>query len=89
LVYVIRDGGKHWTKVTPPNMSVPEHPQVARGTLRALIAKAGLTVQEFLSAARWLFSKQISRSSYGEREAHEVEEGLYYDRIIEAAKVHP
>jgi hypothetical protein len=33
-------------------LSVPEHPQVARGTLRALIAKAGLTVQEFLSAAR-------------------------------------
>jgi predicted RNA binding protein YcfA (HicA-like mRNA interferase family) len=32
--------------------SVPDHPQVARGTLRALIARAGLTVEEFLAAAR-------------------------------------
>ena len=32
-------------------LSVPDHPQVARGTLRALIAKAGLTVEEFLAAA--------------------------------------
>jgi predicted RNA binding protein YcfA (HicA-like mRNA interferase family) len=29
-------------------LSVPNHSQVARGTLRALIAKAGLTVEEFL-----------------------------------------
>jgi predicted RNA binding protein YcfA (HicA-like mRNA interferase family) len=32
-------------------LSVPNHPQVARGTLRALIARAGLTVEEFLRAA--------------------------------------
>jgi predicted RNA binding protein YcfA (HicA-like mRNA interferase family) len=32
-------------------LSVPDHAQVARGTLRALIAKAGLTVEEFLAAA--------------------------------------
>jgi len=31
-------------------LSIPNHPQVARGTLRALIAKAGLTVEEFLDA---------------------------------------
>lgn len=31
-------------------LSVPDHPQVARGTLRALIAKAGLTVDEFQEA---------------------------------------
>ena len=31
-------------------LSVPDHPQVARGTLRSLIAKAGLTVEEFLLA---------------------------------------
>lgn len=31
-------------------LSVPNHPQVARGTLRALIAKAGLTVDEFTAA---------------------------------------
>ena len=29
-------------------LSVPDHPVVARGTLRALIARAGLTVDEFL-----------------------------------------
>jgi predicted RNA binding protein YcfA (HicA-like mRNA interferase family) len=32
-------------------LSIPNHPQVARGTLRALIARAGLTVEEFLRAA--------------------------------------
>ncbi len=31
-------------------LSVPEHATVARGTLRGLIARAGLTVEDFLSA---------------------------------------
>jgi predicted RNA binding protein YcfA (HicA-like mRNA interferase family) len=31
-------------------LSVPNHPEVARGTLRSLIAKAGITVEEFLNA---------------------------------------
>lgn len=31
-------------------LSMPDHPLVARGTLRALIAKAGLTVEGFLAA---------------------------------------
>ena len=31
-------------------LSIPDHPQVARGTLRSLIAKAGLTVAEFITA---------------------------------------
>ena len=31
-------------------LSVPDHTQSARGTLRALIAKAGLSVEEFLAA---------------------------------------
>jgi predicted RNA binding protein YcfA (HicA-like mRNA interferase family) len=30
-------------------LSLPDHPQVARGTLRALISKAGLTVDEFMA----------------------------------------
>jgi len=34
----------------PATLSVPDHPQVARGTLRALINRAGLTVEEFLAA---------------------------------------
>ncbi len=29
-------------------LSVPNHPQVTRGTLRSLIAKAGITVEELL-----------------------------------------
>jgi len=29
-------------------LSVPNHPEVARGTLRSLIARAGLTVEQFL-----------------------------------------
>ena len=33
-------------------LSVPDHPQVARGTLRALISQAGLTVEQFLEAVR-------------------------------------
>ena len=29
-------------------LSIPNHKEVARGTLRSLIAKAGLTMDEFL-----------------------------------------
>ena len=29
-------------------LSIPNHPQVARGTLRSLIQHAGLTIEEFL-----------------------------------------
>lgn len=31
-------------------LSVPNHPEVARGTVRSLIARAGITVEEFLEA---------------------------------------
>ena len=31
-------------------LSVPDHAEVARGTLRSLIARAGITVDEFLKA---------------------------------------
>lgn len=31
-------------------LSVPGHREVARGTLRSLIARAGLTMEEFLNA---------------------------------------
>jgi predicted RNA binding protein YcfA (HicA-like mRNA interferase family) len=33
-------------------LSVPNHPQVARGTLRSLIAKAGITIEDFLEAVK-------------------------------------
>ena len=35
-------------------LSVPNHPEVARGTLRSLIQKAGLTVEEFIEAQKLL-----------------------------------
>jgi predicted RNA binding protein YcfA (HicA-like mRNA interferase family) len=31
-------------------LSVPNHPEVARGTLRTLITRAGVTLDEFLKA---------------------------------------
>lgn len=31
-------------------LSVPKHDEVARGTLRTLIARAGISVEEFLNA---------------------------------------
>ena len=31
-------------------LSVPDHPQVARGTLRSLLARAGATLDQFLEA---------------------------------------
>jgi predicted RNA binding protein YcfA (HicA-like mRNA interferase family) len=31
-------------------LSIPDHPQVARGTLRSLIARAGLTIEDILAA---------------------------------------
>ena len=33
---------------SPATLSVPNHRQVARGTLRSLIARADLTVDEFV-----------------------------------------
>ena len=33
----------------PASLSVPDHREVARGTLRSLIRSAGLTVEEFIS----------------------------------------
>jgi len=50
---VARQHGSHIILTKPgvfSTLSVPDHPEVARGTLRALIAKAGLTVAEFLAA---------------------------------------
>ena len=31
-------------------LSIPDHPEVARGTLRRLIARADITVDEFIKA---------------------------------------
>jgi predicted RNA binding protein YcfA (HicA-like mRNA interferase family) len=48
-----RQRGSHLILVKenhPATLSVPNHSQVARGTLRGLIAKAGITVDDFLRA---------------------------------------
>lgn len=34
----------------PTTLSVPDHCEVAKGTLRSLIRSAGLTVEEFVAA---------------------------------------
>jgi predicted RNA binding protein YcfA (HicA-like mRNA interferase family) len=52
---VARQRGSHivLTKPgAPVTLSIPDHTQVARGALRALITKAGLTVEEFLAAVQ-------------------------------------
>ena len=49
---VARSRGSHIILIKEGNiatLSVPNHSEVARGTLRALIDKSGLTVEEFLN----------------------------------------
>jgi predicted RNA binding protein YcfA (HicA-like mRNA interferase family) len=48
---MVRQKGSHIIMTRPGHMatlSIPNHPEVARGTLRSLIAKAGLTIEQFL-----------------------------------------
>jgi predicted RNA binding protein YcfA (HicA-like mRNA interferase family) len=48
---IARQRGSHLILTKPDSLvtlSVPDHAQVARGTLRTLIAKSGLTVEQFL-----------------------------------------
>lgn len=50
---VARQRGSHIILTKAGHMatlSVPNHAEVARGTLRSLIARAGLTVEEFVAA---------------------------------------
>lgn len=49
---VVRRRGSHVIMIRedePATLSIPDHAEVARGTLRALIRMAGLTVPEFLA----------------------------------------
>jgi predicted RNA binding protein YcfA (HicA-like mRNA interferase family) len=51
---VARQRGSHIVMTRPGHiatLSIPDHPEVARGTLRTLINKAGLTVEESVAAA--------------------------------------
>lgn len=48
---VARQRGSHVIMTKQGNiatLSIPQHSSVARGTLRSLIAKAGLTIEDFL-----------------------------------------
>jgi predicted RNA binding protein YcfA (HicA-like mRNA interferase family) len=49
---VARRRGSHIILTKPGNpatLSLPDHQRVARGTLRTLITRSGLTIEEFLS----------------------------------------
>jgi predicted RNA binding protein YcfA (HicA-like mRNA interferase family) len=51
---VVRRKGIHIIMTRPGHiatLSIPNHAEVARGTLRSLIAKAGLTIEQFLAAS--------------------------------------
>jgi len=50
---VVRQRGSHIIMTKEGHiatLSVPNYPEVARGTLRSLIARAGITVEEFMEA---------------------------------------
>jgi predicted RNA binding protein YcfA (HicA-like mRNA interferase family) len=50
---VVRQSGSHIVMVKPgeiASLSIPDHREVAKGTLRRLIRAAGLTVNEFVDA---------------------------------------
>ena len=52
---VVRQSASHTIVVKEGKqvtLSIPDHREVAKGTLRSLIRTAGLTVQEFVSAMR-------------------------------------
>jgi predicted RNA binding protein YcfA (HicA-like mRNA interferase family) len=49
---VARQAGSHIVLVKaehPATLSVPDHKEVSKGTLRSLIRAAGLTVEEFVA----------------------------------------
>ena len=49
----VRQRGSHIIMTKEDNiatLSIPNHPEVARGTLRSLISRSGLTIDEFLKA---------------------------------------
>jgi predicted RNA binding protein YcfA (HicA-like mRNA interferase family) len=49
---IARQRGSHIIMTKPGHiatLSIPEHAEVARGTLRSLIARSGMAVEDFLS----------------------------------------
>lgn len=55
--WIVRQRGSHMIMVKDEQivtLSIPDHDEVAKGTLRGLIRSAGLTVAEFSNAAAQL-----------------------------------
>jgi len=53
---VDRQRGSHVIMTKPGHiatLSIPKHPSVARGTLRGLIARAGISLEDFLSELKF------------------------------------
>jgi predicted RNA binding protein YcfA (HicA-like mRNA interferase family) len=53
--YVTRQRGSHIILVKEGHiatLSIPDHHEVARGTLRSLIARADLTIEKFLNTLK-------------------------------------
>jgi len=51
----VRQSGSHIVLVReghPATLSVPNHKEVAKGTLRSLIRSAGVTVEDFLDSLK-------------------------------------
>ena len=51
---IVRQKGSHIIMTKPGHiatLSIPNHTEVARGTLRSLIAKTGLTIEQFLDTS--------------------------------------
>ena len=51
---IFRQKGSHIIMTKPGHiatLSIPNHTEVARGTLRSLIAKTGLTIEQFLDTS--------------------------------------
>ncbi len=49
-----RQSGSHIILIReghPATLSIPDHKEVATGTLRSLIRSAGITIEEFIDAA--------------------------------------
>jgi predicted RNA binding protein YcfA (HicA-like mRNA interferase family) len=52
---IVRQKGSHIILVKEGHiatLSVPDHKEVAKGTLRKLITRAGITVEEFMEAMK-------------------------------------
>lgn len=53
--YIARQRGSHIVMIKQGHLStlsVPDHREVAKGTLRSLIRAAGISVEEFVNASR-------------------------------------